>query len=284
MKNGKLNIGKIPYANLFPLFHCLEKNGNSSLYSFIEGPPSKLNKMLREGELDISPSSSIEYLKNKDQYRILPYLSVSSTGPIESILLFSRFPIKELDGKPIAVSSESETSSVLLRIILEEFLSLDSRLESTDISDVEALLSSFSAVMLIGDTALTETKKIRAHKPKNLHSLHIYDLGELWHKYTGLPFVFALWVVRKQSIDEKTDLIKALSEELMNAKKLACREYRSIVKDAPQREWMSEDELVEYWKLISYDLTENHMNGLRLFDEYAGKLQSSTGTKKHTSD
>jgi len=272
VNNGKLKIGKIPYANLFPIFHHLERNGNRDKYSFVKGVPSKLNKMLRAGELDISPSSSIEYLKNKDQYRILPYLSISSSGPINSILLFSNYSIEELDGKTIAVSSDSETSTALLKIILQEFLSLTCTYESTDQSSVKDILSSYPAVMHIGDTAMTEAKKSSNGNAKFLPSLHVYDLGELWHRHTGLPFVFALWVIRKEAITEKANLIEELSEELMTAKNLACNSYDSIAKDAPRNKWISEEELVRYWKIISYDFTAKHMEGLRLFEKYLSKI------------
>lgn len=70
IRETRLIVGRIPYANLFPFFYYLENRCDSSLYKFINGHPSKLNKLLREGLLDISPSSSIEYLRNKDKYSL----------------------------------------------------------------------------------------------------------------------------------------------------------------------------------------------------------------------
>lgn len=301
MKNRKLKIGRIPYANLFPIFHYLDTQCNNSEYTFIKGVPSKLNRMLREGELDISPSSSIEFLKNKNRYRILPWHSISSTGPIKSILLFSSVPLNELGGKTIAVSSESETSAAMLKIILKEFCSLDCKFKKTDLRSVKNILSSASAVLHIGDTAMHEARKIESrvrseatrtesqesgikknkcisgfdtHNSKLItHNpeLYIYDLGELWYKYTGLPFVYALWVVRKKALDEKTDLIKKLSFDLINAKKYADKKFSLIAKEAPQRKWIGEKDLVHYWNIISYDFTDKHLEGLRLFEKYALK-------------
>ncbi|MEK6527707.1 MAG: MqnA/MqnD/SBP family protein, partial [Nitrospirota bacterium] len=102
MKNKKLLIGKIPYANLFPVFYYLENKCSHSNYKFVSGVPSGLNKLLRNGKIDISPSSSIEFLKYKDKYSIIPWLSVSSSGPIGSIFLFSTLPIESLNKKNIA--------------------------------------------------------------------------------------------------------------------------------------------------------------------------------------
>jgi chorismate dehydratase len=295
LKNTKLRIGRIPYANLFPIFYYLDRECDHSAYRFIKGVPSTLNKMLREGKLDISPSSSIEYLRNKNKYFILPWFSISSSGPISSILLFSKLPLEELGGKTIAASSDSETSLVLLKIILREFLSLKCRFKTIKCSSVKKVLSSFPAALLIGDEAMKEAKKAvtryelrvtsenQTSKLRTLNSklnpslvtrhssLHIYDLGELWTKYTGLPFVFALWIVRKEPLSQKKELIKKLSSDLINAKKYASKKFSLIAKEAPQKKWSSEEELVHYWKDISYDFTDKHMEGLKLFEKYAFK-------------
>jgi chorismate dehydratase len=272
LKSGKLKIGRIPYANFFPIFHYLDRQCNCSDYSFVKGVPSRLNKMLRNGDLDISPSSSIEFLRNRNKYRILPWLSISSTSTIKSILLFSRVPLNELGGKAIAVSSDSATSDALLKIILKEFMSLKCRFTQTGLRSVKNILSSASAVLHIGDTAMIEAQKLSAVSGQP-SSLFIYDLGELWYKYTGLPFVYALWVVRNESLHEKTDLIRQLSSDLINARKYSNKQLSLIAKEAPQSKWLGEKELVNYWKLISYDFTAKHLEGLRLFEKFAKKLK-----------
>jgi chorismate dehydratase len=292
MKNKKLKVGRIPYANFFPVFYYFDKECCNSEYEFFHGVPSKLNKMLRDGKLDISPSSSIEFLRNKDKYLILPWFSVSSAGPIYSIRLFSKLPLHKLGGKEIALSSDSETSNVLLKIILKEFLSLKCRFRSTNLRSVKNILSTHSAVLHIGDTAMIEAKKLSAvsdqlSAPLNSarklltpnSELYIYDLGELWFEYTGLPFVFALWIVTKKAVAEKKELIRKLSTDLIKARKYASRKFRLIAKEAPQKKWLSEKELVDYWKIISYDFTEKHLEGLRLFEKYALGMKS-TGSGK----
>jgi len=276
LKDNKLNIGRIPYANLFPLFHYLDTECDNSGYRFTRGVPSKLNKMLRSGELDISPSSSIEYLRNKDRYSILPWLSVSSSGPIKSILLFSEVPINSLEGKTVAVTSDSETSTALLKVIFREFLSIKCRYRPTDLHSVNNILSSFPAVLHIGDTAMLEAQKynqrIETAGAKKQKPLHIYDLGELWFEHTGLPFVFALWVIRKKAFSQKEELMKRLSSDLLNAKKFAKENLPLIAGEAPQKKWLSEKDLIDYWEIISYDFTEEHLEGLKLFEKYASRL------------
>lgn len=271
MNKEKLNIGRIPYANLYPIFYYLDNKCDKSSYTFVKGVPSKLNQLLSEGALDISPSSSIAYLRNKDRYLILPWFSISSYGPINSIFLFSKFPLNALGGKTIALSSESETSVALLKIILKEFVSVKCKFVTVTRRSVGSLLESFSAVLHIGDTAMSEARKLKDKKIKE--RTLTYDLGELWDKYTGLPCVYALWVVRRKSVSQKKGLIQQLSGDLADANRYSSGNYRQIAKTAPQTEWLTEKELVNYWKIISYDFTEKHLEGLKLFEKYAKKVR-----------
>src|SRR5512135_2097525 len=103
----------------------LDKEADCSRYEFVEGVPSFLNKEIREGRIDVSPSSSIEYLRNADRYDLIEGHSISSIGPVGSVFLFSRRPIEELAGATVATSSQSETSVALLRIILKKFLGVE---------------------------------------------------------------------------------------------------------------------------------------------------------------
>jgi len=153
---------------------------------------------------------------------------------------------------------------------------LKCRFKTINCSSVKKTLSSFPAALLIGDVAMKAKKAVTGYelrvKSKTPNSLlYVYDLGELWFKYTGLPFVFALWIVRKKSLSQKRELIRKLSSDLINAMKYAQKKFSLIAKETPQKKWLGEKELVSYWKGISYNLTEKHMKGLRLFEEYTLK-------------
>jgi chorismate dehydratase len=284
-----LKIGKIPYANLFPIFYMLQRECDCSEYEFVEGVPSTLNRLLRTGEIDISPSSSIEYLRHKDKYNLIKGHSISSKGSIESILLLSRRPIEELGDKIVLVSSQSETSVALLNIILRKFHKIDCSLMPTD-EPLDSVLGKADAYLAIGDDALKAKKtvtsyKLQAMKNKDLSLvtnnsslLHIYDLGELWYANTGLPFVFALWIVRKDCFAEKADLLERFIRDLQMAKELAlqnldtlARELKPILLSSHSLD-IPEEELISYWNGVSYDLTEEHERGLELFRKYSEEL------------
>lgn len=263
-----LRIGKIAYTNLFPIFYMLEK-GNLSEYEIIEGFPSALNRMLRNGEIDISPSSSIEYLRCPDTYTIIEDHSISSKGPIRSIFLFSRGPIEGLNGKTILTSSQSETSVALLDIILKKFYKIECDLRPAN-GLLDLVMSGEAACLLIGDDALRAKKTITG--------MYVYDLGDLWYENTGLPFVFALWIARKDYSTKKAELFERFVHDLNMAKESAMNNLNEIAQElkllllSRHSLVVSEEELVSYWKGISYDFRDEHQRGLEMFRKYSEEL------------
>lgn len=266
----RLRIGRINYSNMFPIFYMLEHGCDCSAYSFIEGVPSELNRLLREGEIDISPSSSIEYLRHKDMYTILDGHSISSFGPIGSILLFSTRPLETLGGSTILTSSQSETSVVLLDIILKKFYSTECILKPSNNSFSKAL-EYYPAYLLIGDDALKAVSDCKLQVAGNNSELYVYDLGNTWYRHTGLPFVFALWIARKDS--ETKMLLGKFRMDLSKAKDAALKNLKTIARESYLINILSEDEIVSYWEGISYDLNNEHKKGLELFRKYAEELK-----------
>lgn len=265
MNESKLKIGIIQYANLFPVFYTLQKECDCSSYEFVEDVPSRLNLMLRKGAVDISPSSSIEYLKNPDLYRIIEGHSISSRGPVGSILLFSDKPFEALNGAVIDVSSQSETSVALLDIILKKFYMVDAVLRVSDSPES----SGANIFLLIGDDALKYSVK---DTQKNYI---VYDLGEIWHRKTGLPFVFALWIARKEFFEQpiKKQLLKRFTEDLNKTKKSSLSKLDELAKHSPLKSFMKEDEIVAYWRKIDYGLSDENKKGLELFNRYLKELE-----------
>jgi chorismate dehydratase len=104
----------------------------------------------------------------------------------------------------------------------------------------------------------------------------VYDLGELWHELTGLPFVFALWIVTRQAAEMKNREVKALGAQLLEAKRLAYGTYEEIAADCKDMEWISREALVDYWRTISYDLTPQHIEGVKRFFRMAKELELLT--------
>jgi len=249
-----LRVGRINYANCTPLFAALQKNFDCSAYRFIHGVPSQLNQMLSRGEIDLSPSSSIVYGRSFEKFLLLPDLSINFDGQVRSVLLFSRFPIDELDGKTVCLTPESETSVVLLKIILRKYFGFRNRFVRKRLSGPA---SEFPAFLVIGDTALKWSLLDL--------SLYKYDLGEIWKDLTGLPFVFALWILRKDAAENKFQPLSRIRAQLKEAKVLALTSMQLIAEECSEREWMGFEGLISYWKSISYDLSGRQLRGVEAF-------------------
>ncbi len=258
---NRLRVGVIPYGNLFPIFYTLQREFDCSYLEFVEGMPTELNLMLRMGEIDLSPSSSIEYLLHKGLYSYVPGHSVSSTGKVGSVLLFSTVAIEQLDNRDIYVTTQSAVSVELLKVLLEEFY----RVKANIIKSMQP--QSGQAFLLIGDDALRQAKGSQ-------RDCLIYDLGELWYHHTGLPFVFALWIVRKDIIlgnnrQNYDSFIKALDK----AKKKALSSLKDLAQYSPLKAFMDSGEILEYWSKLDYELTDSHLEGLRLFETLITKCK-----------
>lgn len=260
-----LRIGRIEYANCTPIFRALQENEPGLDCQLVGGVPAQLNAMLAAGMIDVCPSSSIEYARHSEKYLILPQLSISSVGAVGSVLLFSRVPLEELDSQNVLLSSESATSVNLLKIILEKRFGCSCKYKVHTSSFDEALREA-PALLLIGDAAL---------RVSLLNSgLLVYDLGQLWYEWTGLPFVFALWLCRRQIAENRHAEVADLAGRLLEAKGHACQNLESIAEDSPEALWMGADRLAAYWREnISYDLDDRHLEGLILFYHYCAELE-----------
>jgi chorismate dehydratase len=257
-----LRIGQIEYANCTPIYHVLREHFPCSAYKFVNGVPTELNRLLGLGDIDVCPSSSIEYALHHDQYRILPQLSISSDGAVASVLLFTRIPIEDLDGNTILLSSESATSVNLLKILMAQRYNCCCRYAVTSLSLSDALLDS-PALLLIGDAAL------RASFSDS--GLLMYDLGTLWRDWTGLPFVFALWLSRKDVAGRAS--LKELANKLIQARLLLPMHYSVIAGEAIETSWMGYDRLIKYWRdNILYDLDRRKITGLMTFFQKCSEL------------
>ncbi len=250
-----LRIGQIEYANCTPLFHVLRERFPCSEYEFVVGVPAELNRKLLAGDIDVCPSSSIEYAYHPERYTILPNLAIASAGAVASVLLFSRVPVEALDGRKVRLSSESATSVNLLKILLGQHYGCSCGYETAR-SGAAVIDGDVSALLLIGDAALKSSFENS--------ELFVYDLGELWYSWTGLPFVFALWLCRIEVAGGEE--LKRLARQLVQAKELVPGQLEQIAASAQEGSWMGCDRLLAYWRdNISYQLDERALAGLMLY-------------------
>jgi len=173
---SKFRIGCVSYLNARPLIYGLD--GDVQLET-----PSALAFLLRKGNLDAALVPVAEYFEYP-HYQIVPGIAVGSRGPVKSVYLAHRKPLNHL--KTIALDPASKTSNLLLQVILAEFFGLSPRYQTS------GRTASCDARLLIGDPALLMHDRLL----KNRYNL--LDLGEVWQKKTGLPFVFAFWAIHQE--------------------------------------------------------------------------------------
>ncbi|MXW43301.1 MAG: menaquinone biosynthesis protein [Candidatus Dadabacteria bacterium] len=181
-----INLGAAPFLNMRPLIYPLEKGLVEHSFNIMYFDPFLLSGNLSEGVIDVAPIPSVEFLRT-DDYCILPDISISSFGKVDSVILKARKEITKITS--VSVDSRSKSSTALLRIVLELFLGLTP--EYVKRSPGNVFLEEVDAGMLIGNAGLGSRHLCRDN------SLLTYDLGELWTEETALPFVYALMATRK---------------------------------------------------------------------------------------
>jgi chorismate dehydratase len=188
-----LRVGCVKYLNARPLIHGCQGEVNFD-------HPSVLCQRLANRELDVALVSSFEFLRNPI-YRIVDDVSISSHGRVYSVVLAYRGELSDVE--QIDLDPASETSANLLRCLIAE-LGLKPRLISTIPGSTgcqPVIAGSLPAIrnarLLIGDQAIT-------FRQTHAGEFQFWDLGEQWKKLTGLPFVYALWLIRPEVVDAKS--------------------------------------------------------------------------------
>lgn len=258
MKGYPIRCGKISYINVLPLYYPLMSGEITHQFHFTHAPPSQLNIQLRNGMLDISPISSVEYIAYASQYALLPNLSISCSGKVMSVLLFSHLPIEMLDMQTIAMTEESNTSVLLLRVLLAEYYEI--RPQYVAISDA----LSYTACLRIGDSALRE--QIKGEYP------YVYDLGVLWYQWTGLPFVFAVWAIPHISHYNVDELVTPF----YRAREWSEANMDTIYDSAKEISGLTDKHLKEYYTCLQYSLGVREQEAMRYFIELLYKYRYIT--------
>ncbi len=267
--NEKIRVGRISYLNVLPIYYPLEAEIMGHNFEFFYGPPAHLNKMMSEGLLDISSTSSIEYLRHCDQYQLLPDLAIGSRGPVQSVLLLSRCPVEELSGKKILVSAQTHTSAALLRLLLTEYIPVDPFYETGSATSVLNTGERPNAILAIGDEALN----LRKHEDYPYRM----DLGEAWRQWTGLPFIFGVWIIQKESARNNPQGMREAVRKMIEAKKWGQKHIDRMSELTAEKSLLTPEETDSYYEGLVYDLGPEEIKGLKTFGKYlvkCGQLNS----------
>lgn len=261
-------IGAVSYLNSKPLIEDLPEFAPKA--SLRLDYPSRLADALSEGDLDVALIPSIEFFRHPD-YVAVSDACVATRGPVLSVKLYSRVPFGEI--RTLSLDEGSRTSAALSRILLAERFGVLPRLQPLPIA-ATCESSDANAVLLIGDRAM--------HPPaERFHA--VWDLGEEWLKWTGLPFVFALWVARPDAVTAELEVALSRSRDqgVRRLSEIARREASGLGISVSLAEQYLR-------KNLHFELGSAERSGLRLFRQLArqqglvpGEAACANGNSAH---
>ena len=248
----KIRVGAVSYLNTKPLVHDLSEI--APRVSLIYDLPSRLSDRLAAGELDVALIPSVEYFQGTN-YSIVSDACIACRGPVLSVKLLSRTPLTDI--RTLALDEGSRTSVALVRVLLQARFGVTPSLTALPIG-MDARETSTDAVLLIGD---------RAIHPPHGDFVAQWDLGEEWCRWSGLPFVFAMWTARSEVDTGDLDVALSLARDagVERLAKIAAAEAAKV--------GLSCEECLSYLAdNLYFYLGERERRGLELFRNRAAGL------------
>lgn len=183
---GENVVGKIPYLNSVPFYRFFEKRQ----FMMLPVAPRRMGILEEQGEILAGLFSLVDYLRLRDSLDMIPYC-IATRDQVKSVMLFSNHGWLDLEGKTIGIIDDTATSVRLLQVLLEKRYGVKARFERmhAGVNDY----GSYDAVLLIGDEALHRNKTGLAGFEL------VYDLAKEWYDWKKMPFVFAVWAIKKGS-------------------------------------------------------------------------------------
>ncbi|MFD0941208.1 menaquinone biosynthetic enzyme MqnA/MqnD family protein [Pedobacter boryungensis] len=240
---SKIKISAVSYTNTKPFIYGIERSDVRDEIDLSLDIPSDCAAKLIDNKVDIGliPVAAIPYVPNAN---IIGSYCIGSVGAVNSVFIFSNVPAAEI--KTVKLDLQSRTSNNLAKVLLKFHFKVE--VEFT--TDQEALTD---AIVLIGDRTFGRKGDFA----------HVYDMGEEWMKFTGLPFVYAAWVANKTI---SPTFVAAFDEAL----KFGLAHINEVLKELPQlKNFDLEDYLVNK---LDFELTDEKRKALELFLSYIKKL------------
>lgn len=240
-------VGAVSFLNAKPIVYGLEMGGAEESVDLQFHLPAVCTELLLQDQLDVAIIPSIQYTLSESLY-LVPDISISSYGPVASVLLYCKKDISDV--KTIAVDERSRTSVALLKILCSEFYMIQPEFVVSE-PDVATMLETNDAGLVIGDRALYNSDKYH----------EIRDLASDWRELTTLPFVFAVMAGFEDAVspDRVHMLWESLSQGLNNIRKIAANHPGPCVQNFAElnERYLSEN--------INFRLGKTELDGLKLF-------------------
>lgn len=268
-----VRLGALSFLNAYPFRIPPSEMPEALDLQITTGTPAELNAAMERGELDVSLVSSAYYLRHQSRLTPLADLSISSSGPTESVYL--ALPAQSHWGDRIAVPQTSETSVALAAYWLQEQTHSQAHPHEWPVyqkGESALWLQQGVPTLLIGDEALAHRLDLSPDGGET-----VIDLGEWWHQKTGLPFVFAVWVAQKSFAQQHPQCLRSL-EALLQRKKQAF--YQNQATQGQVLAQAFEDfahwpqTLIQHYltQVLTYNLQDAEAQGLAQFAQVLQRL------------
>ncbi|MFI1797638.1 menaquinone biosynthetic enzyme MqnA/MqnD family protein [Streptomyces sp. NPDC020379] len=265
---GRPRVGHIQFLNCLPLYWGLARTGTLLDLDLTKDTPEKLSERLVRGDLDIGPVTLVEYLRNADELVALPDIAVGCDGPVMSCVIVSQVPLAELDGARVALGSTSRTSVRLAQLLLAEQYGVRPDYYTCP-PDLSLMMREADAAVLIGDAAL----RASLHDAPRL-GLEVHDLGQMWKDWTGLPFVFAVWAVRKDYLARAPRIVADVHEAFLASRDVSLEEVGKVAEQAARWEAFDAELLERYFTTLDFRFGPEQLAGVT---EFARRTGPTTG-------
>lgn len=251
-----LRFGAVSYLNTKPLIETLAErlSGWGTLRLDL---PSRLAADLASGKLDVALIPSVEYFRGQADYEIVSTAAIACRGPVWSVRLLSRVPTPQI--RTLALDEGSRTSAAMTQVLLWEMHGLRPTTLPFPIGSDPAETAA-DALLMIGDRAM--------HPPRGTYR-EIWDLGDRWCRWTELPFVFAMWVTRRE-IAENAELALRISQTLNACREEGLSRLESIAIREAAGQGLTNEDLHRYFaENLHFSLGPGERAGLELFRQKA---------------
>jgi chorismate dehydratase len=250
---NSIRIGAVMYLNARPLVVSLPRLAPWADLQI--DLPSRLADALAAGQLDVAMIPSIEYARHAE-YSVISDACIACDGAVRSVKLYSRVPIDRL--RTLALDEGSRTSAALARILLKERFGVWPETRPLPIGATPEEIAA-DAFLLIGD---------RGMLPSNTATAFEWDLGQEWTQWTGLPFVFAMWIARP-GVD-----LSGVAEVLAAARDDGVTQFEEIAQQAAPSIGVPEAECLAYLRdHLTFHLGQRQRHGLERFFALAERYE-----------
>ena len=260
---SKFLIGKIKYTNAWPVFYYFDPTLLGINAQFVVDVPSHLNQLAIQRKLHVTAMSSFAYAQVAEHFMLLPDISVSTKGAVQSILLFAKRPIEQLMDATIAITNTSATSAHLLYVLMTETYGATPKYVRTQ-PILHQMMKQADAALLIGDHAIQASW--------TAHPYYQYDLAALWKEWTGYNMTFAVWAVQKKMVSFYPNVVRDIANAFVMSKQRSLNNLTPIVDRAQQKLGGDQRYWHAYFSNLCYDFGEKQQQGLRVYFQYARKF------------